>query len=469
MKTKDISLKKLPPHSDEAEKSVLGAILLENDALVKVVSILAPEDFYQPAHQKIMKRVLDMFDRNERIDLLTLSEALLKSGDLEMVGGPPYLMDLLEATPTATTVIYHARIVREKSTLRKLIAISTQLNLESYGEQVEVPDLLSRAEELLMEISEKEVESGFTPLSDLAPEGFHDVEEIYERKGALTGVSTGFQDLDDITSGLQKSDLVIVAGRPSMGKTSFCLNIATHLAIKDDVPVAIFSLETSKKQLVLRMLCAEARVNAHRLKRGFLEDSDWPKLSRASGSLAQAPIYIDDTPGMTVLEMRAKARQLIKREKNLGLIMIDYLQLMQGKGRGESRQQEISEISRSLKAMARELDVPLIALSQLSRAVESRKPPRPILSDLRESGAIEQDADVVMFIYRPDVYKKLEIGDEGGYGTESGIAEIIISKQRNGPTGTVKLVFKKQYTRFENLEHFGEVGGMPGAAAGEGY
>jgi replicative DNA helicase len=312
------------------------------------------------------------------------------------------------------------------------------------------------------------VESGFSSLADLVPEGFQAVEEIYERKGALTGIPTGFPDIDEMTSGLQKSDLVIVAARPSMGKTSLCLNIATHLAIKENVPVAVFSLETSKQQLVLRMLCAEARVDAHALKRGFLRDSDWPSLSRASGSLAQAPVYIDDTPGMTVLEMRAKARQLVKREKNLGLIIVDYLQLMQGKGRGENRQQEISDISRSLKALARELNVPLIALSQLSRAVESRKPPRPILSDLRESGAIEQDADVVMFIYRPDVYKRMGTGDDGMYDAESGIAEIIISKQRNGPTGTVKLVFKKKYTRFEKLEHHADSYGMP-AAAGESY
>jgi len=444
----DISLKKLPPHSDEAERSVLGAVLFDNDALIKIVNLVKPEDFYQPANQKIMTRMLDMFDRNQRIDLVTLSEALLKSGDLEMIGGPPYLMDLMEVTPTATTVVFHAKIIREKSTLRKLIAISTQINLESYGEQVEVPDLLSRAEELLMEISEKEVESGFSSLADLIPEGFQAVEEIYERKGALTGIPTGFPDLDEMTSGLQKSDLVIVAARPSMGKTSLCLNIATHLAIKENVPVAIFSLETSRQQLVLRMLCSEARVNSHALKRGYLNDSDWPKLTTSSGSLAQAPIYIDDTPGMTVLEMRAKARQLVKREKNLGLVIVDYLQLMNGNRKKENRQQEITEISRSLKSLARELEIPLLALSQLSRAVESRRPPRPILSDLRESGAIEQDADVVMFIYRPDVYEK----KDDDY-PEAGIARIIISKQRNGPTGTVKLVFHKQYTRFENMTY----------------
>ena len=468
MKTEDISLKKLPPHSDDAERSVLGSVLFDNDALTKIVSTVSSEDFYQSNHQKIYSRMLEMFDKNDRIDLVTLSEKLLKSGDLEIVGGTSYLMDLMEATPTSTTVVHHAKIIREKSTLRKLIAISTQINLESYSERVEVTDLLYKAEQLIMEIGEKEIESGFSSLSDLVPEGFQAVEEIYERKGALTGIPTGFTQLDEMTSGLQKSDLVIVAARPSMGKTSFCLNIATRVAIKENIPVAIFSLETSKQQLVVRMLCAEARINSHALKRGFLKHDDWPRLSTASGSLAQAPIYIDDTPGITVLEMRAKARQLAKREKNLGLIMVDYLQLMQGNRKIENRQQEISEISRSLKALARELDVPVIALSQLSRAVETRKPPRPILSDLRESGAIEQDADVVMFIYRPDVYRHRGRDDEGGYD-DSDTAEIIISKQRNGPTGTVKLVFLKHYTRFENEDPYADVDGLSNVATGESY
>lgn len=443
-KKDDIALKKLPPHNIEAEKSVLGAILLENDALIKIVGFLSLEDFYHPPHQKIFKRILVMFDHNERIDLVTLSEELLKSGDLEMIGGPPYLMELLEATPTATTILHYARIVKNKSVLRKLIAISTQLSLEAYGERVEAQDLLSRSEELLMEISDREIETGFSPLSELAPQGFSMVEDIYEKKGALTGLPTGFHQFDEMTSGLQKSDLIIVAARPSMGKTSLCLNIAIYLAIKEDVPVAIFSLETSKQQLVLRMLCAEARVDAHALKRGFLKDDDWPKLTTAAGNLAQAPIYIDDTPGMTVMQMRAKARQLVKRDKNLGLIIVDYLQLMGGGKRKENRQQEISEISRALKALARELGIPLIALSQLSRAVENRKPPRPILSDLRESGAIEQDSDVVSFIYRPAVY-----GNNKHY-SDGETVEIIIAKQRNGPIGTIELVFKKEYTRFEN-------------------
>ena len=446
MTTKDICLKKLPPHSDIAEQSVLGAVLLENESINKIINLIDHGDFYQSAHQKIIGRMMEMFDRNVRIDLVTLSEALLKSGDLEMIGGSPYLMKLLEATPTATTIIHHAKIIKEKSTLRKLIAISTQINIESYGEQVNVPDLLSRAESLLMDISEAETDSGFTPLSELAPAGFSDVERIYESQGALTGLSTGFTEFDEMTSGLQQSDLIIIAGRPSMGKTSLCLNIANYLSIKKGVHVGIFSLETSKQQLVIRMLCSEARVNSHALKRGMLRDKDWPELTRAAGSLATAPIYIDDTPGMSPQEMKAKARQLIKSNPQVGLFIVDYLQLMSTGRRRENRQQEITEISRSLKSLARELKIPFIVLSQLSRAVETRRPPRPILSDLRESGAIEQDADVVAFIYRPEVYEK-----EKEFSTNTGKAEIIIAKQRNGPTGTIDLVFKKHFTRFENL------------------
>lgn len=448
MRNTDISLKRLPPHNVDAERSVLGAILFDPDALMKISGIIEYQDFYEPKHQKIFNVMLGMVNFNIPIGLVTLAEKLLQSRDLEMIGGPPYLMDLTEITPTATAIVFHAKIVKEKSTLRKLIAISTQINLEAYGERVEVEKLLRNAQELMGDIEVRDNNKGFVSIADLAPEGFQAVEKIYESKGALTGIPTGFTEIDEMTSGLQKSDLVIVAARPSMGKTSFCLNIATHLAIKENVPVAIFSLETSSEQLILRMLCSQAHVNAHDLKRGFLKDSDWPKLTTAAGGLAQAPIYINDTPGMNVFEMRSEARQLAKKEKNLGLIIVDYLQLMQGKGKRENRQQEISEISRSLKALAREIKVPLIALSQLSRAVESRKPPRPILSDLRESGAIEQDADVVMFIYRPNVYvKKVNEFDE-----KDKTAEIIISKQRNGPTGTKKLIFNDEYTRFEERE-----------------
>lgn len=440
--TKDVSLKKLPPHNDDAEKSVLGAILLDNDAINKVVGLIKPEDFYQSAHLKVYARMLEMFDQDERIDLVTLSEALLKSGDLEIIGGPPYLMDIMETTPTATTIIFYANIVREKSTLRKLIAISTQLNLESYGEQVNVKDLLSRAEELLMEISEKEVLNEFQSSEELMPPCFKMVEEICEKKGALTGISTGYSDLDEITSGLQESDLIIIAARPSVGKTSLGLNIACNISIKQKIPTAIFSLETSKQQLIFRMLCSEARVSSHAIKRGYLKDSDWPKLTRASGALSSSPIYIDDTVAISPTEMRAKLKQLISKEKNLGLVIIDYLQLMSSSKKKENRQQEITHISASMKGIAREFKVPLIAICQLSRLVERRKPPIPILSDLRESGAIEQDADVIAFLYRPDY---------GNYDQDnkSSPTELIIAKHRNGPVGKIDLVFSKSFTRFD--------------------
>lgn len=445
MKNQDITLKKLPPHNIEAEKSVLGAILFDNDSLMKISGIIGYQDFYEPSNQKIFFAMSVMLEFGRHIDLVTLSERLLQTGKLEMIGGPPYLMDIMEVTPTATAIVSHAEIVKEKSTLRKLIAISTQINLEAYGEQVEVDKLVRNAGDMLMGIEVNTSNKGFVSVADLVPKSFEAVERIYESRGALTGIETGFHEIDEKTSGLQKSDLVIVAARPSMGKTSFCLNIALHSAVKKNIPVGIFSLETSSEQLILRMLCSQGRVDAHALKRGFLKDTDWPKLTTASGGLIQAPIYIDDTPGINIFEMRSKAKLLAKKEKNLGLIIVDYLQLMQGKG--ENRQQQISQISRSLKALAREIKVPLIAISQLSRAVDSRKPPRPILSDLRESGAIEQDADVVMFIYRPEAYTKQEEGfDDGGEP-----AEIIISKQRDGPTGMVKLIWMKEYTRFENM------------------
>ncbi|MCK5616640.1 replicative DNA helicase [Candidatus Pacearchaeota archaeon] len=436
-----MSLKKLPPHCDDAEKSVLGAILLNNDALNKVADLLNVDDFYQPTHQKIYARMIEMFDQNEEIDLLTLSESLNNNGDLEMIGGAPVLMDLMEATPTSTTIIHHAKIVQEKSTLRKLIAISTQINLESYGEKVKSKKLITRAEELLMEIGNEEKKTEFQSLTDLMPHCFEMVESIYEKKGSLTGLSTGFSDIDELTSGLQKTDLIIIAARPSMGKTSFGLNIACNLAIKENIPVAIFSLETSKQQLILRMLCAEARVSSHSLKRGFLRDKDWPRLTRAAGALSSSPIYIDDTAGISPTKIRSKLKQLKKINKDLGLVIVDYLQLMTSRKKKENRQQEITYISSSLKEIGRELNVPIIALCQLNRAVENRRPPRPILSDLRESGSLEQDADLVAFIYRPDYRKENQ--------NNSSLTKIIIAKHRNGPTGEVELVFMKPFTRFE--------------------
>ncbi len=450
--SKNDLFQKLPPHTIDAERFVLGAILLENDALPKILHFLREEDFYQPAHRKIFSAVLNLFDKSEVIDLVTLTEELERQEALEAIGGAAYLMVLLEATPTAANVASHARIVREKALLRRLISRATQIVTESYEDKEDADLLLDRAQAALFELSEDRVRPDFSSMKELVKDSFQIVEELYDTKKAIIGIPTGFTQFDEMTSGLHNSELIIVAARPSMGKTSLCLNIAVNAAVKAHVPTAIFSLETSKEQLVIRMLCSEARVNSHKLRTGYLSEKDWPELTRAAGVLSEAPIFIDDTPGISVLEVRAKARRLAK-EHRIGLIMLDYLQLMSGRGRAESRQQEVSEISGSLKALAKELNVPVIALSQLSRAVEVRRHDdrRPVLSDLRESGAIEQDADLVAFIYRPEIYKRR---DNFAEGEEDGIAEIIIGKQRNGPIGTVKLAFLKEFTRFENLDEY---------------
>jgi replicative DNA helicase len=418
--------------------------MLDNEALAKALGILKATDFYQASHRKIFDTMTELFEKNEVIDLITLSQELQRREELENIGGEAYLMALLESIPTAAHVSTHAKIVKEKGLLRRLINVANQITTEGYEDKEEADQLLDRAQQLLFEVAEQRVSPGFSSMKELVKDSFKLVEELYEKKMPIVGIPTGFSLFDEMTSGLHKSDLIIIAARPSMGKTSLALNIATHVAIKERIPVAIFSLETSKEQLVLRMLCSEARVDYHRVRTGYLGSKDWPNLTRATGSLAEAPIFIDDSPGISVLELRAKAR-MIKKEHDIGLIVVDYLQLMRGRGKTENRQQEISEISRSLKALARELNVPVIALSQLSRAVESRNPPRPILADLRESGAIEQDADLVAFIYRPEAYRHIQL-KEG----EEGTAEIIIGKQRNGPIGTVKLAFLKQYTRFDN-------------------
>ncbi len=444
MAATDISLQKLPPHNIEAERFVLGAILLENEALARSLSIVKTTDFYQANHRKIFDSMVDLFEKNEVIDLITLSQELQRREELENVGGEAYLMALLESIPTAAHVGAHAKIVKEKALLRRLINAATQITTEGYEDREDADQLLDRAQQLLFEVAEQRVSPGFFAMNELIADSFKLVEDLYEKKTSIVGISTGFTRFDELTSGLHNSDLVIVAGRPSMGKTSFALNIATHAAIKEHILVAVFSLETSKEQLVMRMLCAEAQVDYHRIRTGYLGSEDWGKLTRATGSLAEAPIFIDDTPGISVLELRAKAR-MIKKEHNIGLIVVDYLQLMRGRGKIENRQQEISDISRSLKALARELNVPLIALSQLSRAVEHRNPPRPILADLRESGAIEQDADLVMFIYRAEAYRHIELKEE-----ERNSAEIIIGKQRNGPIGAFRLAFLKHCTRFAN-------------------
>jgi replicative DNA helicase len=438
---------------------VLGAVLIENDSINKIVEILVPEDFYKDAHRRIFSVMLDMFESGEAIDLVTLADKLRGTKGLETVGDASYLSLLVSMVPTAANIKNHALIIREKSVLRRLIHTATEIITQSYDDtrsSVSVDELLDQAERSIFEITQKKIRDSFIALKDIVKDSFKTIERLYERKEMVTGLPTGFADIDKLTSGFQPSDLIIVAGRPSMGKTAFCLNVAAHAAIDKEKAVAVFSLEMSKEQLVLRMLCSEARVDAHRLRTGYLSESDWPKLTLAAGRLSEAPIFIDDTAAISVLEMRAKARRL-KAEHGLELIIVDYLQLMRGRGRDDNREQEISNISRSLKALAKELQVPVIALSQLNRAVETRgKDKRPMLADLRESGAIEQDADVIFFIYRDEVYNKCECPHDGEcLCGRRGVAEVIIGKQRNGPIGKVDLTFMSRYTRFENLDKRG--------------
>lgn len=440
----DLLAQRLPPQSLEAEVSVLGGVLLENEALNRVLEVVNEGDFYREAHRQIFSALLHLYERNEPADLITLSEVLKKRDALEEVGGIEYLNFLVNSVPTAANIAYYAKIIKEKSILRKLINRATEIINLGFGDAGDVDESLDRAERLIFEISEDRVRPSFFPIKDIIKASFKTIENLYEKKQLITGVPTGFTKLDDLTSGLQPSDLIIVAGRPSMGKTALALNITQHAAIEDGIPSAIFSLEMSKEQLALRLLCSEAKVDAHRLRGGFLSETDWPKLTRAAGSLSEAPIFIDDTPGLTVLEMRAKSRRL-KAEHNLGLVVVDYLQLMRGRANSETREQEISDISRSLKALAKELRLPVIALSQLNRKVEDRGDRRPQLADLRESGAIEQDADVIIFLYRDEVYNRSEDNPHKGK------AEIIIGKQRNGPTDKFELAFLDKYTCFENL------------------
>jgi replicative DNA helicase len=396
---------RLPPQNLEAELSVLGAILLDNAVLPRVIEILQPEDFYRAPHRRLFAAMLDLFERDESIDLITLRERLEQKNQLEEVGGAVYLASLVDQVPTAANIAYHARIVREKAVLRGLITASTEIAALSYEGSRDVEQVLDEAERRIFLLSERSVRAGFVPMREVLKDSFKVIEQLYEKKAHVTGVASGFADLDNLTAGFQPSDLIIIAGRPSMGKTAFVLNIAEHVGIEARVPVAIFSLEMSREQLVMRMLSSVSGVDGNRLRRGFLSREDWPLLSRAAGKLSDAPIYIDDSAACTVLEIRAKARRL-KADHGLALVIVDYLQLIRGRDRTENRQQEISEISRSLKSLAKELKVPVIALSQLSRAVESRGgDKRPQLSDLRESGAIEQDADVVAFIFREDMYR----------------------------------------------------------------
>ncbi len=435
---------RIPPQNIDAEQCVLGSILIEDGALLKVIEILNPDDFYKESHGIIYSTMVDLFEKNEPQDLITVHNELAKNGKLEAAGGALYLAELTETVPVASNIDYYARIVRDKAVLRRLIQKSSDIATMCYEEAGDIDDILESAESAIFELSQSKIKQAFNPLKDVLKTSIRRVEELYEKKELITGIPSGFGDLDKLTAGFQPSDLIIIAGRPSMGKTAFALNIAQYAAVERAVPSAIFSLEMSKEQLALRMLCSEAMVDAHKVRTGFLGKEDWPRLINAAGSLSQAPIFIDDTPALSVLEMRAKARRL-KSDQDIGLIIVDYLQLMQGRAGTERREQEISEISRSLKAMAKELDVPVLALSQLNRKVEDRPNKRPQMSDLRESGAIEQDADVIMFIYRDEVYNRSEENPKRGK------AEIIIAKQRNGPTGTVLLAFVGKYSSFGNL------------------
>ena len=440
----DVAAERVLPHSLDAEKSVLGAILIHNEAFNHAAELIDAPDFFRDAHRRIFNSMVTLNERNDPIDFITLKEELARTGQLDEVGGPAYIASLADGVPRSANVEYYARIVKEKSTLRSLIASANKILAEAYVAEQEPDLLLDEAERAIFSIAEDRIRAGFVPLRDLVQGSFATIEKLQQTKGAITGVPSGFHDLDEMTTGFHPGDLVVVAARPSMGKTSFVLNIAQHVGTHTSMTVGFFSLEMSKEQLFMRLLTSEARIDAHRFRSGFLTEKDYTRLSHALGTLAEAKVFIDDSASIGVLEMRAKARRL-KAEHGLDVLIIDYLQLMQGRGRFESRQQEVSAISRSLKGLAKELSCPIIALSQLSRAPEGRTDHRPQLSDLRESGAIEQDADVVFFIYRPEVYDKEETKPE-----DEGVAEIIIGKQRNGPIGSVKLSFLNQYTRFEN-------------------
>ncbi len=440
----DLTLDRSLPSSLDAERSVLGAILIENTALHQAQQVLRDDDFYRDDHRRIYRAMGTLSERSAAIDLLTVKEELERRGELQAAGGIPYLSSLVDGVPKSANIEHYARIVKEKATLRSLISSAHQIISNALGAEEGADEILDAAERSILHIAENRLRAGFVPLRVVADESLRVIERLSERRELVTGLATGYERFDELTSGLQRGDLVVVAGRPSMGKTAFALNVAQHAAVKDKRKVGVFSLEMTKEQLFLRLLCSQAKVDAHRLRTGTLSKADWTKLTLAFGQLADAEMHIDDTAGISILEMRAKARRL-KLERGLDLLVVDYLQLVRGRTRYENRTQEISDISRSLKALAKELDVPLVAISQLSRAPETRGGDhRPQLSDLRESGAIEQDADLVSFIFREEVYRP----DEENRGR----ATLIIGKQRNGPIGDVDLVFLKEFTRFENPE-----------------
>ncbi len=434
-----------PPQNIEAEQAVLGAMLIKPEAITETQEILSADDFYREAHRIVYGAMEELFLHHDAVDLVTLTEQLRKTDQLDKVGGVRFVTALANSVPTAANVVYHARIVKEKAELRRLIDAATEIAGKAYEDSDDVENVMDEAEKKILAIAANQMKGTFEPISDILIHAIERAEELYENQGGLTGISTGFKDLDQLTSGLQPSDLVLVAARPSMGKTAFTLNIASYAALHES-SVAFFSLEMSKEQLVQRMLCSEGGIDSQRLRTGQLADEEWDQLIATADRLSRAKIYIDDTPGITIMELRSKARRL-KAEHGLDLVIIDYLQLMQGRAsrNGDNRQQEISEISRSLKALARELKVPVVALSQLSRSVESRQVKKPMLSDLRESGSLEQDADIVMFLYREDYYDQ---------DTENkNITDVIIAKHRNGPIDTVKLFFHKEFTRFRGISH----------------
>jgi len=438
--------KRIPPHNIEAEQSVLGSILLKDESFLRVNEFITANDFYRNSHKTIFTAMSELFDRNEPHDLVTLTSYLSDTNQIEAVGGASYLATLTSIVPVTANIESYGRIIRQKSILRSLITTTSDIANRCFEEQDDIEQLVDDAEQSIFEIAGSKSTSEFTPLRTIIPESFKTVEKLYERKELITGVPTGYSELDKMTAGFQPSDLIILAGRPSMGKTALALNIAHHAALIDKTGVAIFSLEMSKDQLAMRLLSSVGRIDSQKIRTGRLQEKDWPDLSRAAGMLSEAPMYIDDTPALSIPEMRSKVRRLASKN-DIGLILVDYLQLMRGRS-SENRTQEISDISRSLKALAKEHDLPVLALSQLNRGLESRTDKRPMMADLRESGAIEQDADVICFIYRDEVYDKSEDNPD------KGIAELIIGKQRNGPTGVTRLHFKKEFTLFENLSHY---------------
>jgi replicative DNA helicase len=447
---------RIPPQAVDVEKSILGAMLIDKEAVPKVVELLDHSSFYNPTHQKIYQAMMALFEKGDPIDAVTLVEELRRRGQLNPTDDPVYVTELTMNTVSSANVEYHTRIVLEKALMRNLISAASEVTSRAYNETEDALDLLDEAESKIFQISERRMKRSFTPMNEGLHETFEMLQEIHGKHSGITGVPSGFPALDEKTGGFQNSDLVIVAGRPSQGKTALALSIARNAALHKEkkTAVAVFSLEMSLRQLIIRMLASEAKVNAHELRTGRLHEDKWKNLSRNIGRLAEAKIFIDDTPALSILEVRAKSRRL-KAEHNVGMIIVDYLQLIQGPKNAESREREISMISRSLKALAKELDIPVMALSQLNRAVEARGDKRPQLSDLRESGAIEQDADVVIFVHRPEMYNQDTIkDDELGSIPSEGIAEIIIGKQRNGPTGLLRLQFHKEYAGFEKLETF---------------